>query len=1032
MAKNNLEVVWNSLDEKLPKLTDTNDTIETVNSETKEKLSDYKKDLLTPWLPEGAFDIVKDKLQIQEPINISAVKKSIQDYQKKQGLSVDIKNPMVWMETFTEMKSEIVNIQIDKSIEVWNLNNILKQDILSLVEKPGKWKSYLLFSLKLDLIKSKFWKTEKEFILAIEKKVKIWAKNLQKDPKAAKAWKDLWDNINAVVNWKMGAKEFFEKSKWAMMVVGLIGFIFFGDKTWIPWTWSIWSRLAILIWGSALWLHKVVWNLATKAIDWIWWVAETAVETFEERKVFVNNMEKPKWISKMSKNVSGWIDSIKWSYTNIVWWLLEKNTLNKKSNKEKYITDFKLISETINNDDNFVNKEASFIDDNKNDVNSLRWVLSAESQSKLFPDSLTWEKLKQRNKDLINYTKLLLEKKWDKVFVKDILVDTSLINKFKNKSLEANVWYIDNNKLDDEIKILISEIPDSELKTNFLTSIFNIVKIEEWNSKDNYNKIDKFILDNKNNLSETFLTNIKVVQKIFLSEVILGNSIEDISKVELKPKEIEATTLSTIQDKLNKIDTIKADLLNNSSRLKITDNSLFEKAYNTKRLELVKKWAELEWKAPWIYTSELSWLKEKVKKDELSSKIEKLSKGIWELPKESSKPFEFKKYINDNISRFKELQKLKKSPKAGEVLTQIDINLNNKIIVALRDYTVFKENYEKSKAIYNGKINTIISKINILDSSTKGNIDENEVKLTRKILDERLVEFSKLEWEIISWITVVWVVKTVEDLYKNYIKSEYIPIESNNIFTYIDNKIESKKITIESISIIPALLKQVVSKLENKFDTKLNIKIDDVTSVINVGAFVSKVNKVEKQIKSLDAEPIKKLKLKELGAEVQKNQVQFVINIQKSKTEVELEESYTFYEDNFKDKINSDLLNSNVNKAYNSWLDKFKKELDKKNEKELLSRAVWEQEINVLIENAWFFEFIEKIKKIDKNLFKQVDWIPDSTSLLKVISYFKWFTKSNYSNEIKSLAEDVYKDLIFEKNKELKWYFEAMKIKILD
>jgi hypothetical protein len=77
------------------KLTNSTDTPEVVKVETKENLSTYKKELLTPNLPNGAFELAKNVLKIKEPINIKIVKKSIQDYQKKQGLSIDKKNPMI-------------------------------------------------------------------------------------------------------------------------------------------------------------------------------------------------------------------------------------------------------------------------------------------------------------------------------------------------------------------------------------------------------------------------------------------------------------------------------------------------------------------------------------------------------------------------------------------------------------------------------------------------------------------------------------------------------------------------------------------------------------------------------------------------------------------------------------------------------------------------------------------------------------------------------------------------------------------------
>lgn len=491
MVSKSLEITWSSVVQpKVEKITTSNDTVDTVNIETKENLSEYKKELLTPGLPKGAFELVKNRLNIQEPIDIKVVKKSIQDYQKKHGISIDQTNPMVWLETYTEMKADIVNKKIEVAIKLWKLNDTLKKDILSLVENPGEWKSYLLFLFNLESIKTSFWNTQKDFILEIEQQSKKWAKNLQSNQKVVKAWKDFWDNVNDLVNWDITTKEFISKTKWTMMILWIIGFIFFGDKTGIPWTESIWSRLAILIWGSMLWLDKVVWNLAWKVVDWV------------SKSADKSDVNVEKWISELSipQSVKEAWDK---TWEAFKTWITKLKSLNdsytSSDTKELKIDSNKLwvLTSVFTTSNDFMNVDISTLES----TNDLRSLLTDAQKVKL-----KWI----TGKDLIKFKKLILAKKENgDIEIKDLFIDNSILWQASRKMKQwidtvmekFEVDFVENDKVNVSIKekLNLLQVIDDNVWNNVIR---NLKRYQYSNSEsslwEGYNYLRNLIVKDDN------------------------------------------------------------------------------------------------------------------------------------------------------------------------------------------------------------------------------------------------------------------------------------------------------------------------------------------------------------------------------------------------------------------------------------------------------------------------------------------------------------------------------------------------------
>jgi hypothetical protein len=855
-----------------------------------------------------AFKYATKKLDINSPLDFVKSRIKISTYQKAQGLE------QTWVidkNTYMEIKAwDVMNkltLDIDKNL----ISKGVQSEILYVLNNADLSKAN---SQKLLACLNWFRETHKTDV-GFEKNYGPFYANVDSSANTffkTEQWVAALDNAEVHSNtivWmvKRGDIEWIVTDP-TLLLSGWLLFLFwvFGWKT--DYTNNVWKRLGIIITAALLWKplwNKLGWNELISDLKTAWKTVASEVKAWVENwdmsahKFTLPDCIKNFWetITWFNDDVSGKISE---SYNRIMWGLYALNELNKKNNPDLFVNNFSVVAETVN-EDTFMNKKIEDLEKVKWDIKGIRELLSKDTVSKLFPGTLKASEKTEREKDLVNYVNLTLSRKsWGEIYVKDLFIEKDIIDSLKTTIAEQNVWYIENKALDNEIKTKIWLIEDKEVKTKIMYLLSNLT-IEKDNNRDNYNKLHNFLSENKN-ISAESKNIIEDIKKIFLSEIVLEDSIKSINDIKLADPKIEFDSLESIKIKVDSLEKIKNNFDKNTDRISGSDNSEFELAYSSKKLELYKKWAELENNPDGDYTKKLNELKKEEEdlkniqnEKEYKSQLEKISDEIPEVPSIESKPIEFKAYYDKYFVKFEEVRVIAK--KSTDSATE---KLAKEILWKVSS---FKSNYEAVKAKYLKESKTLLAGIKTITIEAN-NVDNARIEEVRTILDKKLLEYEKLQSEIIEWITFDTVSNDFKGFYAKYVEKKFVIDETKNSFEYIDKKIgtagDTKEIS-KNLLDIPNTINDKILELEKNYN--LDIDFDKLIEKDFLIELVILINDRKNTIEKFSYKTLSEKFIRLIKEWTKKVQVKYVAEINNSKDIDSLSESYRKYNDEFKSKL---------------------------------------------------------------------------------------------------------------------------------
>ena len=975
------------------------------------------------------LDLVKKSLFIDDLSNKNELQKHIKDYQKLHWLEIDGK---IWKQTFMEMFSLSLIDDVDKAIKTKKRDLKLENDLLFAISNPVcSERTMFILLLKTNEYNNIFWETLLNS--KINNSINEWAQVFQQNENFQKA-------LNT--KWKKG-KTLYEdiKDKWffqgmsnhskEIKVVVLVAFIFW-IIPWLeklPWVSTWYWRIALLIWGVYLWLDKWLDDLLAKwwelAEDWTEVVSNWYKEVKKWVEAWYKKSKESDYIDKLTENLWKTTWEVKTKFTE---WYNDALSTIKSSNdknkdvKDKYIIDLPFVSDKVNNDPKIMNKKISELYNIKSDKSTLLWLLS--NPNDFFPTNLTREQKTQRENDLVHYIDLLLSKdgKSLDVYVKDLVYPKSIFSDLINKVSETNIGYTKDKKSDDKIKKLVSGFEEDKTKSEVIIYIMNSGSIEEWNDKDNIKKLKKYLENNKL-IIEDDKNIIKSIIEIFEKEAFLYDSLEKISNIQLANEKVEADTITSIHTKVQTLESIKEDFDENSKRSEDFDNISFTKKYDDKKLELYKKWAELEWVEWGIYSTWFNSLElnSKLSKDE--EDIKNIEDKLSDLPTENSKPKEFATFYENNYDNIKKIDILLDKYLSTE--TEREKDIYKKLDSINAKFEKVKENYEKVKENYKTKVDEIKKKID--DITFEWNIDKSELEKHKKTLQLLLIEFETIKSESIQSYTII---DNINTLWDKYVKKEMVITKTDNLFEKVDNKILSNTERPDLESIVSKIESKIID-LDSKFEIKIDITNLDITNSDDVSKVVNEIvdrKKVIDDMVSIDIKNKKETDLKTIVSELVKKYEEAITN---ESDLTKMAQIKSQYERLVHDKLNWLIVGENkVENAYEKQLgiierNKFmKKTVSDEVVREILNKSKIEDFFNKYQKNT-------KLKNIDKTM-----W--DNTPLFKILEVFKSIANSKigYSEEIKDEAKVIYNDLNHHIDIAVKWLVKTyldklVKLKLL-
>ncbi len=814
---------------------------EAVTDQARKDLEKLKEQLIVSGLPIDAFELMKKSLWIKEPVDIASFQNAITKYQREHWLKEDKRKPMVWPETYTEMKAWEVNEKIDQAVKTKKLSQSLKNDILVLLEGGWKWINYLLLTTdKLNLIKTNFPETEKDFIETnLPTAMKKWAVVVQQDPQTTKSLFQLWDGINDVINWDMTPTEFIKQFKWPALFAWLIWFVFLGGSMfwWKWWTWSIWWRIGWVVWLWALGLHKPLLNLTDKAVNWLsesaeswfisWipWKTSEMLNSSKERMSKIFKEKFPEYYDKISESL--WVQ-----FENVTSKISRYNN-SLKDKDPAYIEETKLdvFQSKLLIDKKFLN--TSKLDLGKiSDMTTLKSYTNADTQKALNDTNVTDDDVKHFIK------KHLIEQSFDNddEIVADIFLTTDAKNLiFEKVTLNATLVK-SNEKLDKEVKADLRGLINST--DSILRNVGKklTIALKDW-ELDNF-KVDDFPSLNPTQKwkIQTLIDKFNYILKweIHIQEKI--DYIENSDDLRIRTDEEFAETQETLEAKYNLLNWYSYDTS------KVTGHSFsidkFEDAKKVKEKEILDYAKVLNVKtlggvsvSTRVQELEIAW---KLIADKQA--IDKLS--IWEVPNKDSKPVEFKKYWDANKDKFDKVEAIWGNYSNAVAWTP-EAEIKDKAEGILNKKVEFKDNYEAVKDIYVIKISDIEYEINTISDElkTKTSLSNAEYKDYKEKLDKKMEELSTISWEIVEWFTIQKVWNFIKD-FKDKASWKIVIEESDNFFEYLDKKLPSRSKDID--------IDKHMSTIANKFievESKLDLEIDDNVTFDTSNWFTSTTSK---------------------------------------------------------------------------------------------------------------------------------------------------------------------------------------------
>lgn len=977
-----------------------------LTQEATEKLNNLETQLTWATLKDiwvsrsKAFETAKDFFHVTDPLNLDNFKYLIEEFQRKNWLEVDWK---IWKITFMEMHVQTLIPLVDTAIKTHEALKQIDNDTLDSIDFANSYpfassKSKIVLSHKLAEYQKISWWKDENFNSRVESSMNKWNKALNNDPQTQKLLNTKWDNGKTFYEdirdkWP---KEAFANHSWELKLVWLVAFIFWAfnkipEFENIPGMSSWYWRLAWIFWWAYLWWDKLIWDLLTKWSELVWKWYEWVKQWVNEWK---NKFETPEWVSNLSNKLwdNSWdiTKKISESYDSIVSNFSVENSKNK--NTDKYIKDFDLVSETVNNDTKFTEIKISDLESTKYNADWIKKLLS--NSTELFPLNQQPEEKIQREKDLVNYVKYHLlnnREVWD-VNVKDLLYNKSIIDGLMENYLNTNKWFTQNETADKLIKEKLVDITDKDVKNDLLQIMTNPVNIETWNDINTKIKLEEYLDKNK-----SLSTNIKWILDIYESEIIYYDSLSKIDDIKLANQNVELDTMVSIDRKVKELEKIKYDFDTNNKRLLGSDNSWLLSAYNSKKLELCEQWAKLEWNNWWKYTDLLWDLRKEAELSKDEETIKTLEKLLENVPNEKSKPQDFAKFYDENEDNFKKVDILLEKYLSSE--TELENKISESLNVITVKYNNVNTNYEKVKVEYKRKTDDIKSKIDQIVLTW--NIDSLTLENHKKTLQWLLVEFETIRWDLIKSYNLI---QEIDILWRKYVNKEITIPSSDNIFENIDKKIWS---TTERplLEIIIANIHTKVIELDSKFEIKIDIANLDINNTTEVSKVVNEIVDSKKVIDTMDS-VIKDAKLKELKNIVSELVKKYEVALGKENDLTKLAKIKSEYDSLVYDKLS--WLIDKKDTIENIYMDK----LETIKRIEFMNHVVSDEVVKEILNKSKIVEFFQKYP--NNNQLKDINnmmW--DNTSLSKILEVFKSIanSKTGYSKEIISKAQVIYDDL---------------------
>lgn len=797
----------------------------------------------------SAFEMAKEFFHISDPLNFDVFKKQVEDFQRKNWLEVDWK---IWKRTYMEMYVQRLIPIVDGVTQLKDINNKIDSKTLEYIKFANSHpfaseNTQLLLSEKLAEYQTISWWRDLNFDSAMKSSTADWLKSMNTDQRTQEVlnqksenWNTLYEDIRD--KW---FKEGLSRHSWEVKLVALVAFIFwaFYKLPWmekIPGMWTWYWRITWLIWWSYLWGWALLEDILKKWADIAWkgydnakaWI-EKWKENFEKGKYF-ENLVKESWDVSWNLSTELWK-----SYDAFVGSLNIENFQNK--NTDKYVKDFDFVSKTLNNDSGLMNLKITELRGLQWKLEWIKWIIS--NRDEFFPASLKDDEKKQREQGLLNYVNLLLSKevKPGYVYVKDLVYSKSVMDGFLDNLSKNNKWYTKNTKADNLIKQTIWNINDKVTQREVIKIISNQYDIEEWNDKDNYDKLEKYLKENKI-LKSNDIALIESILSVFKSEMIFHETVAKINLIKLADWTTTMDNIESINNKVAQLEDYKNSLDNNTEILAtIIDKPLIEKAYNDKKLELYKKWSEIEWWT-WKYSDEFNNQKKEHDKETVKSLILSLDK----VPNKDSKPNDFEIFFNSNIENNKNIKELKDKYSWPYSVDTIEYDIYNKIDSYISKYEKVLKDYEKVKLAYVKKVDDIKTKINAIVIPASINTIELESKKTE--LQGFIKEFELLKSDIIVSHNYI---DDVALLWNKYVKWEIVIQGSDNLFERIDRKVASttNRPNLESLS---AEFKTIVIDIESKYWINIDVTNIDINNTDSVSTAVSSILEQNTNLSTID------------------------------------------------------------------------------------------------------------------------------------------------------------------------------------
>lgn len=613
-----------------------------VYKETKEKILNSELDLVSD-------NIAKPKNEVLEKVrkslnltgNLEEMKKQIINFQKMHCLNET--DGIIGKETYYEVvaKDYFTNEKQSEILEKWPS----KADQAIILEIFQNWRIGSVELNKISIILKNF-KEKNSTSANFESEFGDFYKNFDNiitEYRNSPVWKadqitadknreSLYWAMKKIYNWEMGITEWIKEiaTNPVLLLTAWVTFLFGMWWTETKMSDSWWKRILLLIaapvvvpaaWNTLWWSEILndVWNSAKDVKNWLK-SSESQVQKNEIEKETHNFIvkewgEAANWVKNKTNEIYNWVSndgskktpiikkdginaskeeiekqiyqSTNWVLNSIFSKNLSYSKSGNESEKSKFIEkdDFELFSKNIASDSVLSTKLIADIDSIKSDSWKLKSMLSDETKKKLFPENLSWDKLKKREQDLVTFIWLLLNEKESKdIYISDIFIkEKGFWEKTKEFLMENEITtYIkDEPKLNTEIFTIVWSL-SLNIKSE-VSLILSTINVWDAENEEKINKLTKYINENSSKIWND-KEKLQLLRNIYLMELEYKKFVTSVDKIDINGGKDSMTKLNEEKAKIDKkYNEIKLSKPKNNS------NKIFREKINEKILTKEKE-----------------------------------------------------------------------------------------------------------------------------------------------------------------------------------------------------------------------------------------------------------------------------------------------------------------------------------------------------------------------------------------------------------------------------------------------------------